>query len=139
MVNTLFVSGLDRVIVLYRLNFPAALEAHRLYARYLLDDGSRTADQIDEAIEHLLFAVVETVGRGVNAIIEREFDYQFTTIPEMIARTDRYREIRDYFRTEDLIGLLRDLAIALEASERPNAAVRAAEIGEQISAVSDAL
>lgn len=139
MVTTLFSSGLNRVIVLYRLDFPASLEAHRLYATYLLDKANPSADEVAAAIEHLLFAVVEMVGRGVNAIIDREFDYQFTTIAEMIDRTGRYRKIRDYFRTEDLVGLLRDLAIALEASERTNAGVRSAGILEQIAAVADAL
>lgn len=110
----LYDEGLNRVLVLYRLDFPQALEAHREYARYLLEQES--SDETNRAIEHLLFAVVEIGGRAVEAIIDREFDYQFTTIADLLLTARRYPEVQRYLDETDFVSLLLQLAAALDGS-----------------------
>lgn len=130
--RTLLESGIDRVIVLYRLNFPPSVRAHQLYARYLIETGEPTPETAMEAIDHLLFAIVEVVGRGVEVIIDREYDYQFTTIVDFIEHAKRYDAILDYVETENLVRLLNELSGAFTLIDHPSASVRRAELEEQI-------
>lgn len=109
----LYESGLNRVLVLYRLDYPQALEAHRRYARYLLREGEQT----DLAVEHLLFGVVEIAGRAVAAIIDREFDYQFTTISDLLLTARRFPEVQRYLDEMGFIEMLLQLAEALDETE----------------------
>ncbi len=125
MVRTLLESGLNRVIVLYRLDFPQALEAHRRYATYLLQEGppSRRTD----AVDHLLFATVEVAGRAVNAIIRREYDFEFTTLHNLYETARRYPAVVAYLRNEEFIILLEQLRYALTLHPRGQRAVRELE------------
>ncbi|HKK48682.1 MAG TPA: tetratricopeptide repeat protein [Alkalispirochaeta sp.] len=125
-------SGLNRVLILYRLNFPQSLEAHRELADYLLNDAdSRRREQ---AIEHLLFAVVEIAGRAVNAIIDHEFDYQFTTIADLILTAQRYPDVQQYLQEMGFIGLLLRLASALDSFPEDGAERAAAGIRRDVEA-----
>lgn len=111
----LYDEGLNRVLVLYRLDFPQALEAHREYARYLLEQPG--ADSSNQAVEHLLFAVVEIAGRAVEAIIDREFDFQFTTIADLLLTARRYPEVQRYLEETGFVDLLLQLAAALDSAQ----------------------
>lgn len=88
--------GINRVIVLYRLDFPQALEAHRRLARIFLDADRAGLIDADQALAHAMFAVVEIVGRGVEAIIQRDPAYQFDSIEAFLAESERYRPVRTY-------------------------------------------
>lgn len=122
----LYRSGLDRVLVLYRLDFPQAREAHHRMGELLLE--SRDPADVDLAIEHFLFAVVESAGRAINTIIEIHFDFEFSTMEEFLAMAEQYPEVRQYLRTVDFFEALSGLADALEKSDHPAAPDRAAEL-----------
>ena len=128
----LYESGLNRVLVLYRLDFPQALQAHREYADYLLQQDS--AEQTDLAVEHLLFSVVEIAGRAVDAIIDREFDYQFTSVSDMLLTAQRYPEVQRYLEEMDFLGLVLRLAQALDEATPDGAAQAAAGIRHEVQA-----
>jgi hypothetical protein len=128
----LYEDGLNRVLVLYRLDFPQALEAHRSYASYL-SRQSDTESQ-NEAVEHLMFAVVEIAGRAINAIIERESDYQFTTVSDMLLTAQRYANIREYLNDMDFLTLLLQLSAQLERTDREAGADVAADIRREVQA-----
>lgn len=109
MIELLRTVGINRVIVLYRLDFPQALEAHRRLSRLLLERGA-AADR-DDALAHAMFAVVEITGRGVDAIIERDPYFQFSTIDGFLRESARYRPVQAYLenvRYMESLDLLRD-------------------------------
>ncbi|MEX2443067.1 MAG: tetratricopeptide repeat protein [Alkalispirochaeta sp.] len=128
----LFESGLNRVLILYRLDFPQSLEAHRELADYLLQESDPR--RREQAVEHLLFSVVEIAGRAVNAIIDHEFDYQFTTVADLILTAQRYPEVRRYLQEMGFVELLLKLATALDDVPEEGAQRAAAEIRNDVEA-----
>jgi hypothetical protein len=86
------------------------------------------------AVEHLLFAVVEIAGRAVDAIIDREFDYQFTSVADLLLTARRFPEVQRYLDESDFLGLLLKLAAALDETDTPGAPVAAAGIRRDIQA-----
>ncbi len=131
MVDLLYGNGLNRVLVLYRLDFPQAREAHRRMGEMLLQ-SDRSQDHLD-AVEHLLFAAVEVAGRAVRALIDIQFNYEFTTVERLIADAAEHPDVARYLEQADLRGILHSLADALEQSPRENGAARAAEIRRALS------
>ena len=126
MVEALFEGGMDRVLRLYRLDFAPATEAHRRLGEYYLQDGNPVA------VEHLMFAAVEIGSRAVAALLERQFDYQFQSIPQLYEAISRYDRIREYMDEADFLPILRTLAEALRAAADPRGAERSQELTEAI-------
>lgn len=114
MKRVLLEDGVNRVIVLYRVDFPQALEAHRRIARMLLDSRSQT--DRDEALDHALFVVVEIVGRGVRALIDRNPAYQFRSLDQFLDDASEIDAIRQYLEAVDFTEALRLLRRALLAN-----------------------
>lgn len=110
--DLLYRSGLNRVLILYRLDSPQTTEAHVRYGRLLLQRDTPEAAQL--AVEHFMFAVVEIAGRAVNAIIDRRFDYEFTTIADLFQTARSFPSVFAYIETADLLPILDDLVLALE-------------------------
>ncbi|MDA3950720.1 MAG: hypothetical protein PF508_16055 [Spirochaeta sp.] len=131
--NVLFRNGINRVVVLYRLDFPAALEAHRLYGRYLLETPGH--DEWVAAVEHFLFVVVEIAGRAVEAIIEREFDYEFFTMVDLYRSASAYPSVLSYLRSENFVDALRDLSAALNRLDTPDAQRARAGVEREIETI----
>lgn len=107
--------GINRVIVLFRLDFPQALEAHRRLARILLEEperaGTTDGEAADAALAHALFAVVEIAGRGVEAIIRYDPYYRFESLEGFLRESASYRSVSTYLEDlafDDALGLLRD-------------------------------
>lgn len=134
MFELLLSSGLHRVLVLYRLDFPQALNAHAELGDYYLLSHQPGASEL--AAEHLLFATVEVASRAIRAIIERDFSYEFTTLEDFLIVAQTYPEVNDYIRTYQLRSLLFGLAVALEGTRMDNAAERAGEIRAALAAAS---
>ena len=126
MVALLFSGGLDRVLVLYRLNFPQALDAHTQLGDHYLSLPRPEARRL--AAEHLLFASVEVMSRAIRAVIERDVDYEFTTLERFLNAARTYPEVSAYLREYELRALLLGLAVALDGMRAPNATLRAEEI-----------
>ncbi|MCG8481099.1 MAG: hypothetical protein MI724_18540 [Spirochaetales bacterium] len=126
MLELLLRRGLDRVLVLYRLDFPQSLDAHLQYGRYLVQRGGQS--DIDLAVEHLLFGVVEIASRAVEAIIERRFDYQFESVASFLQTADLHPEVAAYLQNHAFEATLRDLADVLDMSSLVGAEAAAAGI-----------
>jgi tetratricopeptide (TPR) repeat protein len=133
--SVLFRDGINRVVVLYRLDFPATIEAHRLYGRYLLETPGH--DEWVEAVEHFLFVVVEIAGRAVDAIIERQFDYEFTTMVDLYRTAMSYPSILNYLRSEEFIAALHDLSAALARLDTPEAQRARAGVEREIQTITN--
>ncbi|WP_143559093.1 tetratricopeptide repeat protein [Alkalispirochaeta americana] len=112
--NLLYRSGLDRVLVLYRLHHPQVSEAHRLRGADLLE-SSQPGD-IDLAVEHLLFAAVIVASRAVDAIIDRRYDFEFTTLKQFFLVAQAYPEVEGFLETSKFREILSLLAESLDAS-----------------------
>ncbi len=123
MVRLLLDRGFNRVLVLYRLDFPQARAAHRLLGELYRSRGAH-----ENAIEHLLFAAVEQGGRIVEAMIDRRFDYQFTTLDELFVEAAQHADVTAYIEASDFRATLSALAEALTSSGLDGAAGTAAEI-----------
>lgn len=126
MVDLLYRNGLNRVLVLYRLDFPQSLEAHRRLGQMLLD--ARSADDRERAVEHLLFVVVEIAGRAVEALIDIQFDFTFTSVEDLLSVASRHRDVSRYLENARFLPALRDLADALEAAPDDRGLQQAREI-----------
>lgn len=126
MEDLLYRSGLDRVLVLYRLEFPQALEAHHRLG-VLLSDSNDPEDR-RLAVEHFLFAAVEIAGRAVRALIEIQFDFEFTTIENLLATADAYPEVAAYLESAGFRRILLALADALDAAPDERGSARAEAI-----------
>ena len=126
MYDLLLDRGLDRVLVLYRLSHPEVTGAHLELGRWDLDQGD------ERAVEHLLFATVELVSRTVSAVINRRYNFQFTSLSELFAVVESVPNARSFVQDERLTDLLLDLADALRTLSDRRGALRAAEIEETV-------
>lgn len=124
--RTLLDAGIDQLLVLYRLNTPETLEAHRRYAELLETLGDRSALQAE--LDNRLFVVVQIASRAVDELIARQFDYQFTTLSDFLTTTRTYPELAEYLHLRDFGGALRRLALVLRRLDDPRGSARAAEI-----------
>lgn len=124
--DLLYRNGLDRVLVLYRLNFPQSQEAHRRLGELLLESGRQ--EDHDLAVEHFLFAVVEIAGRAVNALIDIQFDFEFTTVRNLLETARDHPDVGRYLDRVDFESALVGLADALDLASDPAGSARAEEI-----------
>ncbi|MFW6330029.1 MAG: tetratricopeptide repeat protein [Alkalispirochaetaceae bacterium] len=104
----LFEDGLDRLLVLYRLEEPFSTDAHLRLAEHYLR-GRR-----DAAFDHALFGVVKIYSEAIAAYRERNFDYEFDSVPRFHEVIRRDRVIRTYLRESGVYKALYDLALAAE-------------------------
>lgn len=113
MTTLLYSRGFDRVMVLYRLDFPQSTEAHRRLGTLDIEEGN-----FDAAVEHLLFAAMEEGGRIVKAVLQHAFDFQFSTLIDLFQTAQLYDEITDYIERSTFRETLSLLAEALDLSDR---------------------
>ncbi|WP_181015302.1 tetratricopeptide repeat protein [Alkalispirochaeta sphaeroplastigenens] len=129
METLLYRSGLDRVLVLYRLDYTRTVEAHRLRGLDLLETSRQ--DDRHLAVEHFLFAAVAVASRAVEAIIQRQYDFEFTTLRAFFPVAHRYPEVDHFLEISKFREILSLLARALEESGDP----RGGESARMIRAV----
>lgn len=124
--RVLYEGGLNRVLVLYRLNEPQSTAGHRRLGN-ILRSSSRDEDR-ELAVDHLLFAVVEVVGRAVTAMLEETFDYQFSTVQELLIEAQEVPAVHQYLMDMELPQMLRELQGALEVAPHERSGTIASEI-----------
>lgn len=100
--------GLNRLLVLYRLEEPFSTEAHRRLAAHYLEGGQ------DAALDHAMFAVVKIYTEAIAAYRERRFDYEFATVEGFHELLSRQAAIRSYLEEAGVYELLYQLALAAE-------------------------
>ena len=100
--------GLDRVLVLYRLAESPATRARGMLAELLVGLGRYNA-----AAEQGARAVLQSFTTLIEAAIERDPTYEFSTVRDLMARITRYPEARSYLERTTLHHDLYYLAAAL--------------------------
>ncbi|TVQ38383.1 MAG: hypothetical protein EA384_09195 [Spirochaetaceae bacterium] len=100
--------GLDRLMVLYRIDDGFSHRAHRELGMHLFDHAR------DGALEHLTFAVMKGFTRLVGELRQRQFDYRYTTAVDVLADAHEVRYLSDYLEREDFYRTLYYLGLALE-------------------------
>lgn len=99
--------GLDRFLVLYRLDENGAAAAHGMLAELLVGLGRYSA-----AAEHGTIAVLQRFTTLVSAAMRRDPTYQFTTVVDLFERVRDHPEVRDYLGERPLYRELYFLAAA---------------------------
>ena len=100
-------AGLDKVLQLYRLNDDFSLEAHRLLGAMYLQ-----RQDFEQALMHLIFAVIKPVSRAMTEIRQRDYGYTFTTLTDFLREARDYPDIIEYLADSHLYEGLYNLALA---------------------------
>jgi hypothetical protein len=118
MMNTLRNAGLDRFMLLYRVEPTGSLEANRLWAEFLLERGRRNAD---------LYAAVSVnmvLSRAITMLRNRDSSYMWAGLADFIEKANKRSDVLAYLKEQDLNRMLLILADALYvAAARPFAVV----------------
>ncbi|MDR1929124.1 MAG: hypothetical protein LBQ44_00705 [Treponema sp.] len=100
MMRSLENNGLNRFLVLYRHNNPAAERAHRLLGMYYYASGRH-----NRAAEHLLFAFVIQSTLMIDSLIKEQYNYSFSALSALVRDASSDPELRrfmietEYFKT----------------------------------------
>ncbi len=122
-------NGVDRTIILYRIDTPQTLNAHRALAELLLEEGN--SELRDEALDHAIYALLEIVGRATRALIDRDPVYRFENLAQLEESARDVAIVDVYLREIDYDGAVRLLADALRAYSDPRARGRADELPQR--------
>ena len=106
--EVLLVEGLDRLLVLYRLQELFSAEAHRRLAEHYVEGGR------ESAIDYAMFAVVKVLTEAISVYRERYFNYEFQSVVEFHRRLERQPLIREYLQEAGLYMSLFYLARSVE-------------------------
>ena len=110
-------NGLDRVLILYRLEEDGGTRARGQLCELLIGLG-----RYDRAAEHGLVAVVQQLSTVIEAVIERDPGYEFETVLGALTNAEIYPETRAYLVETSLYGNLYFLGSALFADGNSEAA-----------------
>ena len=93
--------GLDRVLVLYAFDDTFSAAAHSKLGWFYYRTG-----RFSPAVSQLLYSVIYRASELKNALLERDVDYGFTTLQDMLAATEKNADMRSYAASS---GFYRDL------------------------------
>lgn len=111
--DTLRENGIDRLLVLYRLEENFARQAHALLGYRYLDD-----QRYDAALEHLTFASLMVFSTVIDELRRFEPEYEFETLSGLFARLERRSRLREYLSGDaEAYRLLFRLADALAGAD----------------------
>lgn len=99
--------GLDRLLVLYRLEESGATRARGMLAEHLVGLG-----RYDGAAEQAAIAVLQAFTTLIDAVRHRDPTYEFETVDDLWARARRLPEADEYLATSNLYHDLYFLAAA---------------------------
>jgi hypothetical protein len=110
--RTLRNEGIDRLLVLYRINENFARRAHHLLGEHFL--ASRN---FDTAAEHLMYATLMVFSTAIEEYRQSNPSYQFETLSGFLSRLNRFDTIRGYLAEADAYRTLYSLATALYGAD----------------------
>lgn len=93
--------GLDRVLLLYTYTDTFSAAAHSRLGWFYYRTG-----RFGPAVTQLLFAIIYRVSELKRAMLERDVDFEFTTLQDLLAGAERIADLRGYAASS---GLYRDL------------------------------
>jgi hypothetical protein len=117
--------GLDRTLFLYQFEVPFAQQAHSRLGWFYYRSGL-----YEHAAQELLFAVIYNAVEMNESLHDRDVDYQFSTLAEMISAIRSNKEISAFATTA---GFLKDLYYLAGASYAAGYPERAVQLWKLIS------
>jgi len=84
-------NGLDRILVLYSFEDSITARAHSKLGWFYYRTGRNT-----QAISHLLYSVIYRVTRMKTWLHDRDVDYQFTNLPDLLESIATTRDLASY-------------------------------------------
>ena len=96
-----FEKGIDRVLLLYTFEDTFAAAAHSKLGWFYYRTG-----RFSPSVSHLLYSVLYHVSQIKTYLEESDAEYQFSTLEELLASTQRSKELLDYATA---VGLFKDL------------------------------
>jgi len=109
--------GLDRVLVLYTYEDTFSAAAHSKLGWFYYRTG-----RYGPAVSQLLFSIIYRASEIKQAMLERDVDYQFSTVADMLAAVDRNADLTSYAVSAGLYKDLYYLAGAMFANGFPRQA-----------------
>lgn len=106
--EVLLSEGVDRLLVLYRLEELFSVEAHQRLAEHYYEGGR------DRALDHAMFAVVKILSEAISTYRDRYFDYEFESVVEFHSRLSRQPLISGYLQDAGLYRTLYYLGLAID-------------------------
>ncbi len=113
-------SGIDRVLVLYRITGVQTARAHSGLAWYYARAG-RPA----EAVEHALFSMIIALSRAIDEFRLRQPAFRFESVSAFLSLAAKEPDILEYLRAGALPSDIYSLGVALRALGDAEGAVRA--------------
>jgi len=96
-ITTLRNSGLDKLVILYRLKSYFSLEAHSMLGRlYFLQED------FESSTLHLIFSTVTVISRCIEELQFYDPDFIYTDGVELFERTARYSAVQAYIKKTEL-------------------------------------
>jgi tetratricopeptide (TPR) repeat protein len=117
MVRSLENNGINRFLLLFRHNSPAMEKAHRTMGFYYYSNNRH-----DRAAEHLLFAFLIQNSVIIDALLQSQYDYSFSTLPALFADIARRRDLLAYMDQTEYFKTLYFLANSLYGVSRRTSA-----------------
>ncbi|TVR31875.1 MAG: hypothetical protein EA404_08955 [Spirochaetaceae bacterium] len=109
--NVLRSRGLDRLMVLYRIDDDFAHRAHRELGIHLYNQRDY------DALLHLTFAAMQGFTRLVEELRRIEFDYSYSSATEVLADAREVSHLRQYLERQQFYRTLYYLGLALERDD----------------------
>jgi tetratricopeptide (TPR) repeat protein len=110
--------GLDRVLMLYVFDDQFAASAHSMLGWYAYRSGRYT-----QAIQELLFSLISRTSEIVAFLHERDADYNFTTLDDLLALATKSKDAVAFLKEVDFFKDLYYLACATHTSGYPQSAI----------------
>jgi tetratricopeptide (TPR) repeat protein len=111
--KSLETNGMNRFLLLFRHNEPSMERAHRTMGFYYYTNGRH-----DRAADHLLFAFLIQNSVIIDAVLRAEYDYKFTTIPDLLRDIAKRRDLLAYINETEYYRTLFYLANSLYGINR---------------------
>ena len=106
-------NGINRFLLLFRHNEPAMEKAHRYLGLYYYESGRH-----DAATGHLLFAFLIQNSFIINAMIQSQYNYSFTSLESLMNDISRRRDLLGYVEETEYYKTLFFLANSLYGINR---------------------
>ena len=113
MLRSLENNGINRFLVIFRHNEPSMEKAHRIMGLYYYESG-----RYDRAVEHLLFAFLIQNSVIIDALIQTQFDYSFTSLSSLLSDIARRRDLLAYIQETEYYKTMYYFANSLHGTAR---------------------
>ena len=117
MLKSLETNGVNRFLMLFRHNEPAVERAHRTMGFYYYTNG-----RYEKAADDLLFAFLIQNSVIINALLQSQYNYSFSTLANLMNDASKRRDILAYMEETEYYKTLYYLANSLYGVNRRNAA-----------------